>query len=101
MKKKILYSVLIASLLLVVSFVVVYAAFAMTHHYEAEIDYHKIENTVLTNSVQDSKVTFTKPGDQINITYSLKNNDSKEYEYYYTFEFGSTDYSDNVFLNMI
>ena len=101
MKKKLIYSILITSLLFVVCFVTVYAAFIVTHHYEAEISYHEIKNTTLTNSTQNSKVTFTKPGDQINVTYNLTNSDSKEYEYYYSFEWNQTDYSNNVFLNMI
>lgn len=101
MKKKILYSILITSLLLVVSLVTVYAAFTMTHNYEASIDYHEIENMTLTNSTQESKVTFTKPGDQINITYNLTNSDEKEYMYYYSFDWGTTDYSDSPYLNMI
>ena len=101
MKKKILYSVLILSVLFIVSFITIYAAFTMTHNYEAEINYHEIENATLTNSVEDSKITFNKPGDQINVTYTLINNDSKEYEYYYSFEWDVIDYSDNTYLNMI
>ena len=52
MKKKILYSILITSLILVVSFITIYAAFTMTHNYEASIDYHEIENMTLTNFFQ-------------------------------------------------
>ena len=101
MKKKTIYSILIASLLFIVSCVTVYAAFIMTHNYEADIEYHEIKNATLSSVTEDAKVSFTTPGDKINVTYSLKNSDQREYVYYYSFEWGTTSYNDSIYLDMI
>ena len=101
MKKKILYSLIVFSVLLIVSFITIYAAFIITNHYEANIEYHEIKDATLTNSVENSKVSFNYPGDQINVTYNLKNSDQREYEYYYSFEWGQANYSTSPYLNMI
>ena len=75
--------IIVSFILMFVFAITIYAAFTMTHNYEAEIEYHEIKNATLSSVTEDAKVSFTHPGDKINVTYSLKNSDQREYVYYY------------------
>lgn len=106
MKRKLSYVILICLSLLLFSSIV-YAAFVMTHNYEANIGYHEITITegtgenatsVLSNTVTNNDLTFAEPGDVVEINYSLKNVDTKNYQHYYTLSTSSTD---SKLLNMI
>ena len=98
MNKKLFKMIIVSFILMFVFAITIYAAFTMTHNYEAEIEYHEIKNTTLSNEVENAKVSFTHPGDKINVIYSLKNSDDREYEYYYSFE---TESNESKYFDMI
>ena len=98
MNKKLFKMIIVSFILMFVFAITIYAAFTMTHNYEAEIEYHEIKNTTLSNEVENAKVSFTHPGDKINVTYSLKNSDDREYQYYYSFE---TESNESKYFDMI
>lgn len=98
MNKKLFKMIIVSFILMFVFAITIYAAFTMTHNYEAEIEYHEIKNTTLSNEVENAKVSFTHPGDKINVTYSLKNSDDREYKYYYSFE---TESNESKYFDMI
>lgn len=107
MKKKTLSLISILITILLVSSVVVYAAFVMTHNYEANIKHHEITITegtgenltsILSNTVTNNDLTFNQPGDVVEVKYTLKNVDKRNYQYYYTL---STSSNDQKLLNMI
>ena len=93
MRKRLSYSILVILSLILVSSFVVYAAFVMTHNYEADINYHEItiDNSVLTTQTISDDLVFNEPGDKVEIAYTLSNNDSRNYQYYYTITTSATD----------
>lgn len=80
-KFKILISIIIG--LFVLTPIVVYAAFTFSTRYSTNIIVGKVENATLTSPTSNLAIEFTKPGDSVEYTYSLTNNDSKAYSYYY------------------
>ena len=109
MKRKLSSLILICLSLILVSSLVVYAAFVMTHNYEADIKYHEItitdgtDNSILSNEVKDDKLTFANPGDEVEFTYSLKNLDKKPYNYYFSLSvvLAENETANEELLNMI
>ena len=85
MKRKLSYAILICLSLLMVSSLVVYAAFVMTHNYEANLGYHKIVDSTLTTSEETLTFDFNEPGSTYEFAYKIKNNDTRNHSYYYSF----------------
>ena len=76
-------SIFIAILLVLVCSITVYAAFTFSTRYSTNVTVGKVENATLTGPTTNVNVTFNNPGDSVTHAYSLANNDSKAYAYYY------------------
>ena len=76
-------SIFITFLLLVVCTITVYAAFTYSTRYSTNISVGKVENATLTSPTSNLNITFNNPGDYVEYSYSITNNDSKSYVYYY------------------
>ena len=100
MKKKVFIFTFMFCVVFLFLAITIYAAFTMTHNYETSIEYHEIQNAQLSSSVENAKVSFTNPGDKINISYELSNLDNKDYCYYYLFNSNSLENVD-LYLDMV
>ena len=76
-------SIFITFLLLVVCTITVYAAFTYSTRYSTNISVGKVENATLTSPTSNLNITFNNPGDYVEYSYLITNNDSKSYVYYY------------------
>ena len=83
MKRKTTLSILIAMVLLVVTSFVVYAAFTVEEPFAGDVGYHEITDSIISSPTEKVSVSFTQVGQQVSNSYTLTNNDTKDYAYDY------------------